>query len=200
MRRTIAAVILAATLPLTACSGGDSGKDSNDSKPEKTVKGGATKGASSKPMPLGKVVETVGSSGEGRMDITPSSVIWTSKAADAEPRNGMFVIVAVKDQAVGSVTAEAAMLENGGWQWVAPDGQSIREDEGEASSVQSEGFVGGGEVQPGTYKWRTVTFDLSKAQIPGTLMYVDGAGHAFKWKLPQSDAGPESKKLRDGLV
>lgn len=33
-------------------------------------------------------------------------------------------------------------------------------------------------------------FDIAAAERGGTLIYVDGAGTVFRWKIPASNSGP----------
>jgi len=65
--------------------------------------------------------------------------------------------------------AESAPIENGGWEWVAPDGQAVDTLSGNATNVTPDGYDGGGTVKSGTYQWRSVAFDITSAQQGGTL-------------------------------
>lgn len=162
----VAAMLMAA---LTACGGG--GSDS--------LAGGPTKAAASKPatkdgtesasprngtgadgdgkgrtMAWGKTAWTTGyqdpDSGGGNLNVTPTTIIYQAKAMGSESRNGVFAIVIVKDAAADdSAATENAAAAGGGWQWIAPDGQTLSGDEGEAASVNPEGFNGDPNVQPG---------------------------------------------------
>jgi hypothetical protein len=160
-----------------------------------------------KPMPLGKTVETIGAQapvsgkGGGGLEVTPTTIVYAKKAMGEVAVNGTFAIITVKDKAPNAVAAaESAPIEGGGWQWAAPDGQAIDEGENDASSITPQGFTGGGMVQPGTYAWRTIAFDLTEAQRGGTIMYTDGAGHTFRWAMPATEKGPELAQLKKGMA
>ncbi|WP_327351868.1 hypothetical protein [Streptomyces sp. NBC_01304] len=69
-----------------------------------------------------------------------------------------------------------------------------------AAGVNADGFTNAGPIQPGTFQWRSQVFDLTEAQRSGTLIYVDGEGQAFRWKMPAKDAGPELARLKAALA
>jgi hypothetical protein len=158
-------------------------------------------------MQLGKTVETIGaqtpadgSPGGGGLEVTPTTVVYQKEAMGSTAVNGVFAIITVKDRAPNAAAAaESAPIEGGGWQWIAPDGQALDEGENEASSITPNGFTGGGMVQPGTYKWRTIAFDLAEAQRGGEVAYTDGGGTTYRWKVPGKDSGPELAALKKGM-
>lgn len=167
---------------------------------------GAGTGGDGKPQSLawGKTAQTTGyqdpDEGGGNLDVTPTTIVYQAEAMGSESANGVFAIVTVKDAAVSDAAAtENAPAAGGGWQWIAPDGQTISGDDGEAANITPEGFSGNVNVQPGAWSWRTVAFDISKAQKGGTLVYVDGLGEAFRWKAPAQDQGPDVAKLKKGM-
>ncbi len=101
----------------------------------------------------------------------------------------------MKDPAATGKAAESAPIEGGGWQWVASDGQALDEGKNDASSIAPNGFTGGGSIPAGAWAWRTITFGLSKQQaIGGTIVYTDGAGQTFRWKVPARNGQPGSRK------
>jgi hypothetical protein len=53
--------------------------------------------------------------------------------------------------------------------------QALDEGENEASSVTPNGFTG------------------------GSIVYTDGAGATFQWKVPATDSGPELAALKKGM-
>lgn len=191
MRTTAAALLLASALSLTACSGGGDGSPSAD-KPSAATSSAAPPSSPSADAPLGKGAETVGSGGTGRLEVTPTSVVYATKAVIDKPARGLFVVVTVRDRPTTAVAAaEAAPIEHGGWQWIAPDGQTVTTGDGNASNVTVDGFNHHGPVQPGAFTWRTEAFDISEAQRGGTLVYSDGQGTAYRWKVSARDAGPQ---------
>lgn len=163
--------------------------------------------AGTQTLAWGKPAKTVGAQspadggpGGGPLEVTPTTVVYARTAMGNTAANGVFAIITVRDRATGHTAAtESAPVESGGWQWIAPGGQALNEGENEASSVQPNGFVGGGMVQPGTWHWRTIAFDLAEAQRGGTLAYTDGAGSVYRWKVPAKDAGPELAAVKKGM-
>lgn len=155
----------------------------------------------------GKPARTVGSPspgngapGRGDLEVTPTTVVYAKTAMGNTAANDAYAIITVKDRATGATAAtEAAPVESGGWQWIAPDGQALDEGENDASSITPNGFTGGGMVQAGTYHWRTIAFDLTNDQRGGTLSYTDGDGTVFKWKVPATETGPELAALKKGM-
>ncbi|MCX4993428.1 hypothetical protein [Streptomyces sp. NBC_00568] len=159
-------------------------------------------------MKLGDTASTIGSpspadggNGGGELEVTPTTVVYQKEAMGSVAANGVYAIITVKDKAPNAVSAaESAPIEGGGWQWLAPDGQALDEGENEASSITPSGFTGGGSIPAGAYKWRTIAFDLTKAQANGgAIMYTDGEGTTFRWKVPATDSGPELAALKKGM-
>lgn len=155
----------------------------------------------------GKTAKTVGAqspadggAGGGTLEVTPSTVVYQKEAMSNKAANGTYAIIAVKDRAPEGAAAESAPAEGGGWQWVAPDGQALDDGDNDAGGITPDGFTGGGSIPGGAHKWDTVAFDLSEAQANGgTLVYTDGAGARYRWKVPAKDSGPEVAKLKKGL-
>jgi hypothetical protein len=195
--RHIAAFLLAACLPLAACGGTDksSGKAASD-KPAASKKvdcsdtnlsqadwvkhcqGAPPQGEqsvdTSQDRPLGKAAETIGSPspvsgpGGGVLEILPTSVVYVTKGTGQEPARDLFGVVAYKAKSTKAVAAaESAPIEGGGWKWVASDGEAVDTLSGNTATVTPDGYGGGGAIQPGTFEWRAVSFDLSKAQQGG---------------------------------
>ncbi|MFC5144308.1 hypothetical protein [Streptomyces aureoversilis] len=195
--RTAAAFSLAAVLALGACSSGPSKSTATKSSAAPTPT--ADKPAAE--LAFGKPAETVGSGGTGRLEVTPTSIVYVTKALIDKPSKGLFAVVTVKDRATTAVAAEeTAPIMQGGWQWIAPDGQAIATGDGTADMVSIEGFKSGGAVQPGAFRWESRVFDISEKQRGGTLVYTDGAGKSFRWKTPAQDAGPQVEELKKALA
>ncbi|MEU6058029.1 hypothetical protein [Streptomyces sp. NPDC047097] len=208
--RTIAILTgLAIATTLTACGS----IDQADPKPEITPSAQAVESeapgtggdgrdtdALSKPLKLGQPAETIGDGGEGALELTPSSIVYTSGTEYNEPENDLFAFITVKARATNA--AAASMLppiSGGGWSWVAPDGQAIDVSNGASYNLVANSFNSGGKVQPGTFQWDGVAFDLTTAQKGGTLMYEDGAGQTYSWTIPGADAGPDVAKVKREL-
>ncbi|MFD8545678.1 hypothetical protein [Streptomyces sp. NPDC059649] len=227
MRTTILAAVLAAScLTLAACSA--NGAEEADAKPKASssfdcddasvpqadwvkhcqAAGGKAPKKASGAMALGKTVATIGAqnpvggeTGGGGLEVTPTSVLYVKKAMGYTSARGVYAIVTVKDRAADAVAAaESAPIEGGGWQWIAPDGHALAAGDGDASSIVPNGFESGGMVQAGTYKWTSRAFDITDAQRGGTLLYTDGAGKAYRWRVPAADAGPELAALKKGMA
>ncbi|MFM9616883.1 hypothetical protein ACKI14_02835 [Streptomyces turgidiscabies] len=172
---------------------------------EETGTGGdGTTGAET--LAWGKTATTVGAEtlvddtpGGEALEVSPTTVVYQAEAMGSTAVNGVYAIITVKDRAPAGAAAESAPIEGGGWQWLAPDGQALNEGENEASSITPDGFTGGGTIPAGAWKWRTIAFDLSKAQQGGTLVYTDGAGATYQWKAPAKDSGPEASALKKGM-
>jgi hypothetical protein len=163
---------------------------------------------STQSLAWGKPAKTVGAQtpadggpGGGDLEVTPTTVVYAKTAMGSTSANGTFAIITVKDKATGSTAAaESAPIEGGGWQWIAPDGQALDEGENEASGVVPNGFGGGGMIKAGTWHWDTIAFDLTQAQARGgMIVYTDGAGATFKWKVPATDQGPEVAAVKKGM-
>lgn len=165
--------------------------------------GGAAGGA--KGMRFGKSARTIGADGAGELRVTPTTVVDATAATGEAPDNDQFTIVAVKDQAAGDTPAAEADPEagnNGGWKWITKSGRSIEDGEGNSAfNVVPDGFEDGGVLRPGARDWRVAVFDLTDEQREdGTLMYVDGAGTAHRWAVPERDTGPQLARLRKETI
>lgn len=201
MRARVISILLLATLATAGCSGQDS------PAPAKT----APSTAASLPTPdatpavglkLGEPAETVGSGGTGRLQLTPTTIAYLPAGASSEkPENEAFAFVTVKTQPTTAVAAaQAAPISGGGWSWIAPDGQAIEQGNGAAFNVVAEGFNAGGPIQPGSFAWDGQVFDLKTVQAGGTLVYVDGAGTAYRWAMPKTDSGPQVADVKKALA
>lgn len=202
MRTTTSAILLVAFLPLTAC-GHDAAPNP---KPAVHSSRPAATPHKAQSAPLGTTVKTTGAQsladgtqGGGTLEVTPTTVLYIKKAMGSTTKHGVFALITVKDRAPEGAAAESAMLEGGGWQYIAPDGQVVGEGDGNAAGIAPEGFTSGGVVPAGAYQWQTLAFDLAPAQRGGTLAYVDGAHHTYRWRIAAADSGPELAALRKGM-
>jgi hypothetical protein len=195
------ALLLAA---LTACGGGN---DDASSKPEsapttETVPSEEpSAGTVEKGMKLGTPARTTGDGGTGVLEITPDTVVFTKEGGGETAENGMFAVVTMKDKAMTAVAAdEPAPISGGGWKWMAPDGETIDTQSGNAFNVVMDKYNNADPVQPGGYQWRSQVFDLTPEQAKGgTLIYIDGEEKAFRWEMPSTDSGPNVAEVKKQL-
>ena len=196
----LAALLLTA---LTACGGSDDKADSKS--PDKaSVDSGASSSAAEQPSkdtPFGKPAQTTGSGGTGVVEITPTNIVYTVKGGGETSQYGTFVVVTTKDKAVTAVAAdEEPPAGGGGWEWIAPDGQSIDEGGGNAYNVVMDQYNNAGNIEPGSFQLRAKVFDLTAAQAEGgTLVYKDGTGVAHRWTAPAKGAGPDVAAVKKQL-
>lgn len=175
-------------LSLAACSSGDGTSDPQPSP--RTALG------------FGQTVDTVGAGGKGTAQITPETVVYVGKAGADAPERGLFAVVTFKtgNRAEESVKTTAAQ---GGFRWKTLHGKTIKAGNSEgARTVAPAGFNDGGgqsTVQADTYQVNTVAFDITSAEKGGTLVYVDGHGVAFRWKVPSTSSGPTANALKSAL-
>ncbi|MGW2344881.1 hypothetical protein [Streptomyces sp. NPDC001661] len=162
---------------------------------------GPEEGAGAETLKLGQPAQTGGDGGTGVLQITPDTVVFTKKATGETAKNGVFAVVVMKDKAMTAVAAdEPAPVSGGGWQWRAPDGETIGFDSGNSSTVAFDKYDGADPVQPGSWQWRSQVFDLTPAQAKGgTLIYVDGDEQAHAWKMPTTDSGPNVADVKAKL-
>jgi hypothetical protein len=134
--------------------------------------------------------------------MTPTTVVYTPAGTTlTKPSADGFAFVTVKVAPTTAAAAEqAAPISRGGWSWIAPDGQAIEQGNGEAYNVVASSFNAGGPVQPGSFVWDGEVFDLKTAQAGGTLVYVDGAGTAYRWAMPKADTGPQVEQVKKELA
>ncbi|MFI2764316.1 hypothetical protein ACH5A3_36615 [Streptomyces echinatus] len=203
--RTTAASAVLLLAALTACGGSDDNEATAEAKSEPTgtpASAEPTPGQVEKGLKLGQPAQTTGDGGTGVLEITPDTVVFAKKAGDQAPKNGVFVIVTMKDKAMTAVAAdEPPPITGGGWKWMAPDGQMIGWDSGNSSMVALDKYDEADPVQPGGFQWRSQVFDLTLAQAKGgTLIYVDGEEKAFRWEMPAADAGPNVGEVKKELA
>ncbi|MFF7770417.1 hypothetical protein ACIPIU_00400 [Streptomyces massasporeus] len=189
MRHVAGAAVLAATcLSLAACSEGDGTSDPQPSP--RTA------------LSFGKTADTAGADGKGTAQITPETVVYVDKAGADAPEHGLFAVVTFKagNRAEESVTTTAVQ---GGFRWKTLDGKTIKAGNSKgARSVAPVGFNDGSgkpAVRANTFQVNTVAFDITSVEKGGTLVYVDGDGVAFRWKVPATDSGPTAKALKSAL-
>lgn len=197
---TTAAILL---FGLTAC-GGNGGDSKPDPAPKKSATASRTTGTvdDSQTKKLGEPADTTGDGGTGVLQVTPDSIVFTKQASGETAANGVFAVVTMKDKATGAVAAnEPAPISGGGWKWMAADGEMVAFDTGNSANVVIDKYNNAGPVQPGAYQWRLQAFDLTPAQAKGgTLIYVDGAEKAFRWKMPSTDSGLNAAEVKAQLA
>lgn len=196
------ALLTAACLLLAACSS-SSADEPSEAKPPVATSPTAEPTASPSPkeLSLGQPTVTVGDGGTGELEVTPTTLVYAKKGGGETPQYGVFAVVTVKDRASGAVAAEEPPpVSGGGWQWIAPSGEAVEKGGGTSFNVVLDKFNGAGEVQPGSFQWHTVVFDLTPEQAKGgTLVYTDGNETAYRWKVPATDTGPQISEVKKQL-
>ncbi|WP_030777386.1 hypothetical protein [Streptomyces sp. NRRL S-920] len=203
MRPTPKVLVLAAAAALSVAScGGDGDAGKNPKEPTRAESPTAKPEAPA----LGTTAHTAGAAhplgggGGGMLDITPSTIAYVTKGTGQTPEEEVFAVVAYKAKSTRGVAAsETVPAEAKGWQWIAPDGETAENNGFSAPSVNAKGFTNAGPIQPDSFQWRSQVFDITEAQRGGTLVYTDGEGQTYRWKMPAKDAGPELAKLKAGL-
>lgn len=220
-----AALLLAA---LTACGGGGDGKaEKKPSAAKESAKkvdcsdqylsqkewldhcdgkegagaGGDGTDSEATDLKLGKPAETIGDGGTGVLQVTPDTVVYVKEGSGEKSEYGTFAVVTMKVKAMTGAPAEqTAPITGDGWKWIAPDGESVGFDSGNSTGITMDKYNSGGAIQPGTYEWDSEAFDLTAAQAKGgTLLYTDGDGTAYRWKIPATDSGPRVAEVKKQL-
>ncbi|MFH8683566.1 hypothetical protein [Streptomyces lydicus] len=150
---------------------------------------------------LGQNADTVGVGGKGALRITPDTVVYVHKAGADTPEHDLYAVVAFS-AANRTATPVTATTGKGGFRWKAPDGHTVKAGNSRgAARIAPVGFHDGGPtVRPHTYGRNTVAFDLTDAEKGGTLVYVDGKGAAFYWKIPAASSGDTVAALKSALT
>ncbi|MFJ7895859.1 hypothetical protein [Streptomyces anthocyanicus] len=215
MTAATAALLLAA---LTACGGGNDDKPaekpSTSAPGEPTLSGEPTGGGEpsggapsggpegGEGLKLGAPAQTTGDGGTGVLEITPDTVVFAKTGSGETAENGLFAVVTMRDKATTAVAAdEPAPISGGGWKWMAPDGEMVDTQVGNAFNVVMDKYNNADPVQPGGYQWRSQVFDLTPAQAKGgTLIYIDGENKAHRWQMPSTDSGPNVAEVKKQLA
>ncbi|WP_329436500.1 MULTISPECIES: hypothetical protein [unclassified Streptomyces] len=188
MRHLITASTLAAVccLSLTACTGSDD-RSTPQPSPRSTLR-------------LGQSADTAGVGGRGTARITPDTVVYADSTNFGTPEHGLFAVVNYqsRNRTKSRVTTTA---EQGGLRWKAADGHTVTARNSKAAEkVAPIGFSEGGPVftRP-TIHQDVAVFDISATERGGTLIYVDGDGTVFRWKIPASNSGIAVPALKFAL-
>ncbi|MEI5032365.1 hypothetical protein RB201_03980 [Streptomyces sp. S1A(2023)] len=222
-RTAVAALLL--TLMLTACADGEGKSGAAGS----TTRSGSAKakvdcgqanlseadwvehcsdaqgsnGASAKApeLVLGQPATTVGDGGVGELEVTPTTLVYAKDGGGESSEYGTFAVLTVKDKATNAVAAqEPPPISGGGWKWIAADGEAVESGGGIAFNVVMDKFSNSGPVDPGSFYWRSVVFDLTPEQAEGgVLIYTDGSGSTFRWKMPATESGPQVAEVKKQL-
>ncbi|MEU0206362.1 hypothetical protein [Streptomyces canus] len=188
MRHVIRASALAAAccLSLTACSDSD---DTSDPQPRPRTA-----------LSFGQSADTAGVGGRGTAQITPNAVVYVDKAGAETPERGLFAVVRF-EAGNRAKTPVRTTADKGGFRWKTPDGKTVKAGNSRgAGRIAPVGFSEGApEVSPKTYQADSVAFDITAAEKGGTLVYVDGNGDAFRWKIPSTNTGSAASALMSAL-
>ncbi|WP_407555474.1 hypothetical protein QOM21_37000 [Streptomyces sp. Pv4-95] len=188
MRHIIRASALAATcfLSLTACSGSD---DKSAPHP-----------SSRAVLDFGQGADTAGVGGRGTAQITPDAVVYVDRAGAETPEQGLFAVVRFEagNRSKATVTTTVGKA---GFRWRTPGGKTVKAGNSKgAGRLAPVGFSEDApDVPPKTYQVDSVAFDITIAEKGGTLIYVDGDGVAFRWKIPSRDSGSTAAALESAL-
>lgn len=201
MRARVISVLFLVSLATAGC-GGESSPAPKEATPSVSASAPTPDPAPASALKLGAPAETVGSNGTGRLELTPTSVAYLPAGGTFDkPTKDGFAFVTVKGRPTTAVAAaQAAPISGGGWSWIGSDGQAVEQGNGEAYNVVAESYNSGGTIQPGSWKWDSAVFDLTKAQYGGTLVYTDGEGKAFRWTIPAQDTGAEVAQVKKELA
>ncbi|MCG0283721.1 hypothetical protein [Streptomyces sp. PSAA01] len=172
---------------LTACTDGE-----DQGKPEPPPRTALT---------LRQSAETVGVGGRGAMRITPDTVVYVHKAGTGTPEHDLYAVVTFSAEN-RSNTPVTATTGKGGFHWKAPNGHTVKAGNSKgAARIAPVGFHDGGPtVQPHTFRRNAIAFDITNSEKGGTLIYVDGDGDAFRWKIPTASSGDAVPALKSALT
>lgn len=188
MRHIVRASVLASAccLCFTACS--DSEEKSDPRPSPRTA------------LTFGRTTDTAGVGGMGTAQITPNAVVYVDKAGGETPEHGLFAVVRF-EAGNRSKTPVTTTADKGGFRWETPDGKTVRAGNSRgAGRIAPVGFSEGTpEVSPRTYQADSVAFDINASDKGGTLVYVDGNGAAFRWRIPSTNAGSSASALLSAL-
>ncbi|MEW2175326.1 hypothetical protein AB0890_03195 [Streptomyces sp. NPDC005406] len=151
-------------------------------------------------LELGQSADTAGVGGRGAAQITADTVVYVDSTSFGAPEHGLFAVVNYqsRNRTKSRVTTTA---EQGGWRWKTADGHTVTARNSKASTkVAPIGFSEGGAVLTSEMGHQDVAvFDIAAAEKGGTLIYVDGDGTAFRWKIPARNSGSAVPALKYAL-
>lgn len=200
MRILAALVALLLAIPLAACG-------SDDPEPQPAAGGdtpiypGARQPIKPVRLQWGQPGSVGGTNGQ-QIKITPIGILYDKGSPDGgEPANGVFVVLALRAEAVGQPESIAAPITGGGFMWQGPDAQKITSIQGNATSTAWVGEVhefSNVPIQPGEPETGIETFDIPTKG--GRLIYVDPTTMGVtSWDLPTADQGEGLDKVRQRI-
>ncbi|MFE0510104.1 hypothetical protein [Streptomyces sp. NPDC058964] len=135
------------------------------------------------------------------MRITPDTVVYVRKTSTGTPEHDLYAVVTFSAEN-RSKTPVTATTRIGGFRWKAANGHIVSAGNSKsAAKIAPIGFSDGGPTVPtGTFRRNTVAFDITSAEKGGTLVYVDGNGDAYRWKIPSANSGPVVSALKFALT
>ncbi|MFZ3565566.1 hypothetical protein ACOKM5_01230 [Streptomyces sp. BH097] len=184
--RTGRILAAACCLTLTACTGNDE-PSASTSGPQPT-------------LTLGHRVRTAGVGGKGTAWIDPDTVVYARTTTFGAPEHGVFAVVNYRS-GDGSEPRVTTTAERGGFRWKTPEGRTVKARNTKAAKKLAPiGFSEGGPVvAPKEWHQDVAVFDIAAAEKGGTLVYVDGKGVAFRWKIPGGNSGTAVPALKFAL-
>jgi hypothetical protein len=149
---------------------------------------------------FGQSADTAGVGGRGTAQITPDAVVYVDKAGAETPEHGLFAVVRF-EAGNRSKTPVTTTAGKGGFRWRTPGGKTVSAGNSKgAGRLAPIGFSEGApDVSPKTYQVDSVAFDITVTEKGGTLVYVDGDGVAFRWKIPSTNSGSTASALESAL-
>ncbi|WP_193487638.1 hypothetical protein [Streptomyces anthocyanicus] len=176
-----------------------SGEPTSGAEPSSGAPSGGGEGGEG--LKLGAPAQTTGDGGTGVLEITPDTVVFAKTGSGETAENGVFAVVTMRDKATTAVAVdEPAPISGGGWKWMAPDGEMVDTQVGNAFNVVMDKYNNADPVQPDAWQWRAQVFDLTPAQAKGgTLIYIDGENKAHRWQMPSTDSGPHVAEVKKQL-
>ncbi|WP_409054894.1 hypothetical protein [Streptomyces sp. SYP-A7185] len=152
-------------------------------------------------LKLGQGSDTAGVDGKGTVKITADSVAYVEKAGSSAPEHDLFAVIRY-DAANRSKTPVTSTADTGGFRWKTSDGHTVKAGNTTAArGVTSLGSSneGGATVPPKVFVTDTVAFDITMAQKGATLIYIDGDGVTYRWRIPPTSAGSTASALESDL-
>jgi hypothetical protein len=157
------------------------------------------------PLQLGQAATTAGAvnpirgPGGGTLDITPTSVVYTSGSRSTKPENGQFLTLVFTMKPAGDIAAmPTAPIDGGGWHYITPDGQALEQGHGNGFTYTANGFGRPMTVVGATVN-ATESWDITTTQAGGIVQYTDGAGKTYRWQVPAVDTGPHADAVKKAL-
>lgn len=144
------------------------------------------------PAQLGQPIKTTGDSGNGTLELTPTTVVYaTGQDTGTVPQRDGYIIIVVKMTNTSAATAKSTDL----WKYTAGDGELLNTGVILGSDFASYGSA----LQPGSFMWVQMNYGIRNNQRGGVIEYTDGSRVVHRWQLPTQDTGPQIAEVKKGL-